>query len=126
MEQRVKVAFADAAEFGSDALLGRPKFARIFISYSLSMIPDWPRVVDRAVGLLADGGELHIVDFGGQESLPRWFRTGLRKWLALFHVRPTDDLEYTLAALARRMNARLAIERPFLGYAQYAVLRLDL
>ncbi len=49
LQSRVQVAFADAAEFDPGALFGRPKFSRIFISYSLSMIPDWPRVLDGAV-----------------------------------------------------------------------------
>jgi len=124
LQSRVRVAFADAADFDPSALFGRPRFARIFISYSLSMIPDWPRVLDGAVRLLADGGELHIVDFGRQEHLPRWFRNALRKWLALFHVHPRDELERTLVALAGRVNARLSIERPYFGYAQYVVLRL--
>jgi len=123
LQSRVRVAFADAEDFNPGALFGRPKFSRIFISYSLSMIPDWPRVLDGAMRLLVDGGELHIVDFGQQERLPRWFRTALRQWLALFHVHPRDDLERTLVALAGCMNARLTIERPYLGYAQYAVLR---
>lgn len=124
LQSRVRVAFADAADIDPSALFGRPKFARIFISYSLSMIPDWPRVLDGAVRLLADGGELHIVDFGRQEHLPYWFRNALRKWLALFHVHPRDEMEQALVALAGRVNARLSIERPYLGYAQYAVLRL--
>ena len=124
LQSRVRVAFADAADIDPSALPGRPKFARIFISYSLSMIPDWPRVLDGAVRLLADGGELHIVDFGRQEHLPHWFRRALRQWLALFHVHPRDEMERTLMALAGRVNARLSIERPYLGYAQYAVLRL--
>lgn len=122
-QSRVRVAYADAADFDPGALFGRPEFTRIFISYSLSMIPDWPRVLDGAMRLLADGGELHIVDFGTQERLPRWFRAALRQWLALFHVHPRDDMERKLMALASRMNARLSIERPYLGYAQYAVLR---
>lgn len=124
LQSRVRVAFADAADIDPSALLGRPKFARIFISYSLSMIPDWPRVLDGAIRLLADGGELHIVDFGRQEHLPRWFRNALRQWLGLFHVHPRDEMERTLMALAGRVNARLSVERPYLGYAQYAVLRL--
>ena len=124
LQSRVRVAFADAADIDPSALFGRPKFARIFISYSLSMISDWPRVLDGAVRLLADGGELHIVDFGRQEHLPPWFRNALRKWLALFHVHPRDEMERTLVTLAGRVNARLSVERPYFGYAQYAVLRL--
>lgn len=124
LQSRIRVAFADAADIDPSALFGHRKFSRIFISYSLSMIPDWPRVLDGAVRLLADGGELHIVDFGRQEHFPCWFRNALRKWLALFHVHPRDEMERALAALAGRANARLSVERPYLGYAQYAVLRL--
>jgi S-adenosylmethionine-diacylgycerolhomoserine-N-methlytransferase len=43
-------------------------------------------VIDVALSLLAPGGELHIVDFGGQKRLPGVFRALLRRWLALFHV----------------------------------------
>lgn len=124
LQSRVQVAFADAADFDPGTLFGRPKFTRIFISYSLSMIPDWPRVLDGAVRLLADRGELHIVDFGRQDRLPRWFRAALRRWLGLFHVHPRDELERILMELAGRLNAQLVFERPYLGYAQYAVLRL--
>jgi len=53
-----------------------PAFSRIFFSYSLSMIPDWRLALARALVWLPAGGELHIVDFGGQERLPRWFRAG--------------------------------------------------
>lgn len=124
LQSHVQVAFADAADFDPGTLFGRPKFTRIFISYSLSMIPDWPRVLDGAVRLLADRGELHIVDFGRQDRLPRWFRAALRRWLGLFHVHPRDELERILMELAGRLNAQLVFERPYLGYAQYAVLRL--
>lgn len=124
LQSHVQVAFADAADFDPGTLFGRPKFNRIFISYSLSMIPDWPRVLDGAVRLLAERGELHIVDFGRQDRLPRWFRAALRRWLGLFHVHPRDELERILIELAGRLNAQLVFERPYLGYAQYAVLRL--
>ena len=49
------------------------------------MIPQWEAVLQEAYGWLVPGGELHIVDFGRQEKLPRAFRTGLRAWLRLFH-----------------------------------------
>jgi S-adenosylmethionine-diacylgycerolhomoserine-N-methlytransferase len=81
-------------------------------------------VLDGAVRLLAERGELHVVDFGRQDRLPRWFRAALRRWLGLFHVHPRDELERILIELAGRVNAQLMFERPYLGYAQYAVLRL--
>ncbi len=121
---RVRVAHGDAAAFDPQRLFGRERFDRIFISYSISMIPDWNGAIDRALALLDEGGELHIVDFGGQSRLPAAFRVVLRRWLAMFHVTPRDGLERWLSAAARRRGAMLTMERPFRDYAQYAVLRM--
>jgi S-adenosylmethionine-diacylgycerolhomoserine-N-methlytransferase len=73
--------------------------------------------------LLAPGGELHIVDFGTQERLPRWFKHLLRRWLALFHVTPRDGLQQWLARHAAETGAALIFERPYRSYAQYARYR---
>jgi S-adenosylmethionine-diacylgycerolhomoserine-N-methlytransferase len=94
----------------------------VMISYSLSMIPDWRRVLEVAAGRLRPGGRLHIVDFGNQEGLPGITRALLLRWLAMFDVTPRDDLKGVLSALAEGAGARLSFERPFRGYAQYAVL----
>src|SRR6516225_5936051 len=84
----IRLARADATTFDPALQFGVPGFSRIFASYTLSMIPGWQVVLARALTWLAPGGELHIVDFGGQEGLPDWFRTSLRSWLGLFHVEP--------------------------------------
>jgi S-adenosylmethionine-diacylgycerolhomoserine-N-methlytransferase len=42
----------------------------------------------------------------------------------MFDVTPRDDLERALNRIADRCGARLRFERPFRGYAQYAVLTL--
>ena len=120
---RIRLARADAAAFDPALLFGVPGFSRIFVSYSLSMMPGWRAVLERALTWLCPGGELHVVDFGGQEQLPVWFRAGLRQWLRLFHVTPRDELERELTLLGLRSGALTAIERPFRGYAQYAVCR---
>jgi S-adenosylmethionine-diacylgycerolhomoserine-N-methlytransferase len=119
LSSRIHVAHADATAFDPGRLFGKAQFDRVFISYSLSMIPAWRAVLDSAIARLAPGGELHIVDFGGQEGLPRWFRSVLRRWLALFHVAPRDDFEQTLAS-THRLGATFVIERPYRDYAQYA------
>jgi S-adenosylmethionine-diacylgycerolhomoserine-N-methlytransferase len=124
LASQIRVAHADATRLDPQPLFGVARFERIFISYSLSMIPDWQAVIDGSIAILAPGGELHIVDFGGQQRLPGVFRTLLRRWLALFHVTPRDDLEEALRARARATGASLAFERPYRDYAQYAVLRL--
>lgn len=118
---RVRLARADATRFDPAILFGAPSFSRIFFSYTLSMIPAWERALAQAIVWLQPRGELHLVDFGGQEGLPAWFRGGLRHWLRRFHVVPSDGLE---AALARLPGVRIQVfERPHRGYAQYAVCR---
>jgi S-adenosylmethionine-diacylgycerolhomoserine-N-methlytransferase len=121
---QIRVAHADATRFDPQALFGIARFERIFISYSLSMIPGWQAVIDGSISTLAPGGELHIVDFGGQQRLPGVFRAVLRRWLALFHVTPRDEMETVLRARAQAAGASLMFERPYRDYAQYAVLRL--
>jgi S-adenosylmethionine-diacylgycerolhomoserine-N-methlytransferase len=120
---RIRVAHADATRLDPAPLFGTAQFDRIFISYSLSMIPQWRSVLEVATSLLAPDGELHVVDFGGQEGLPDTFRRLLRHWLALFHVTPCDDLEAVLKARAAANDTALAFARPYRGYAQYAVVR---
>jgi len=120
---RIGVAHADATRFDPEPLFDTPQFDRIFISYSLSMIPQWRGALDTAISLLAPNGELRIVDFGGQERLPGVFRRLLWRWLGAFHVAPRDDLEATLRARAAAIGASLIFERPYRGYAQYAALR---
>lgn len=117
----IRVAHADATAFDPAALFGVARFERVFLSYSLSMIPRWTSVLDGAVALLAPGGELHIVDFGGQGGLPALFRAGLRQWLDAFHVTPRDELERELRA--RAGNAAVTVMRPYRDYAQLARLK---
>jgi S-adenosylmethionine-diacylgycerolhomoserine-N-methlytransferase len=119
----VRLAQADATDFDPALLFGVPGFSRIFISYSLSMIPGWQNALGQAFAWLLPGGELHIVDFGRQERLPHWFRSGLRRWLGLFHVSPRDDLAAELTAQAAERGMIVDIERPFGGYAQRAICR---
>jgi S-adenosylmethionine-diacylgycerolhomoserine-N-methlytransferase len=124
LASRIHVARADATDFDPERLFGVPQFSRIFLSFSLSMIDEWRVVLETALSRLAPGGELHIVDFGGQEGLPTWFRRGFRHWLARFHVTPRDDLERDLARIAERFGAGSRVERPYRGYAQYAIVQI--
>lgn len=121
---RVRVAHGDGTAFDPQALFGVPSFDQVMISYSLSMIPDWRRVLQAAASRLKPGGRLHIVDFGNQERLPDIARALLLRWLAMFKVTPRADLEGVLSAMADSTRANLRFERPFRGYAQYAVLTL--
>ena len=57
-------------------------FARIFISYSLSMIPGWQAALDRGAALAGAGRLAAYRRFRRAGALPGWFRAGLRRWLA--------------------------------------------
>ena len=119
---RIRLVRGDASDFDAEALFGSAGFDRVFISYSLSMIPEWRRTVAAALDALHEGGSLHIVDFGRQEALPGWFKRGLRGWLAKFHVAPRDSMREVLEAEARRVGGRLHISSLYRGYALHAVV----
>ena len=122
LAKRIFLGEGDAADFDPQRLFGRTAFDRIFFSYSLSMIPPWPGALDRGASQLAPGGRLHVVDFGQQERLPRWFRGVLFGWLDRFHVAPRAELEQALSELAKRRGADLTFTRLYRGYACSAVL----
>jgi S-adenosylmethionine-diacylgycerolhomoserine-N-methlytransferase len=122
LQDRITVARADATEFSSLELFGIEGFDRVFISYSLSMIPPWREAIGEALKAVKPGGSLHIVDFGQQERLPGIFKKGLEAWLAKFSVEPRADLEAELQALAQRIGCQLEFERLLRDYAQHAVV----
>jgi S-adenosylmethionine-diacylgycerolhomoserine-N-methlytransferase len=124
LSSRIRVAHGDATGFDPQLLFGVPAFDHVMVSYSLSMIPAWTRVIESALSHLKPGGRLHIVDFGQQERLPGIARALLLRWLKMFDVTPRDDLERVLSGMANARGADLKFERPFRGYAQYAVLTL--
>ena len=122
MTGRIRVAHGDGTAFDPQLLFSLAAFDHVMISYSLSMIPDWRSVLQAAANRLTPGGRLHVVDFGNQERLPGIARALLLRWLAMFDVTPRDDLQAMLTAMAESSGAELEFERPFRGYAQYAVM----
>ncbi|MCV9999832.1 class I SAM-dependent methyltransferase [Pararhizobium sp. YC-54] len=107
---------ADATGFTSGEF-GQPGFDRIVVSYALSMIPEWEKAIDAAIGALNPGGSLHIADFGQQERLPRLFRRGLQGWLKRFHVTPRKTMATVLEAKAEALGDALAFRSIGRGYA---------
>jgi S-adenosylmethionine-diacylgycerolhomoserine-N-methlytransferase len=122
LSSRIAIAQADATTFDPVLLFGWANCERIFISYTLSMIPRWQQVLSRCVQCLPVGGSLHLVDFGQQERLPRWFKLLLFDWLGQFEVRPHQDLRGELEGLAAVRNMQLDFSALLRGYAWYAVL----
>jgi len=119
---KARLARADACRLEPASLFGVSSFDRIVLSYSLSMIPDWKGALAEAAKHLTPGGELHVVDFGSQARLPGWFRSGLRAWLARFHVTPRDDFAEAFGRIADQTGGRARSTELFRGYAQYGVL----
>jgi S-adenosylmethionine-diacylgycerolhomoserine-N-methlytransferase len=122
LASRIFVAKADATAFNAAGLFGRAAFDRVFISYALSMIPEWRRVVEQAIDMLAHDGALHLVDFGQCEGLPAEFKRLLFAWLAQFSVMPLADFEAEIANLTRLRGIACRVTRPYHGYAVSAVL----
>lgn len=120
---RVQLAQADACCFDGGQLFRRAQFDRIFISYGVSMIPDWQAALRMACAHLAPGGELHVVDFSDQRGLPDWFHRGLTSWLARFHVTPRLELEAALTQIAAEVGGSVRHQQLFRGYAQYGVVQ---
>ncbi|CDX30176.1 Type 11 methyltransferase [Mesorhizobium plurifarium] len=122
LSNKVSLARGDATDFDAKALFGIERFDRVFVSYSLSMIPGWEKTVSAALAALAPGGSLHVVDFGQQEGLPRWFRALLRGWLRKFHVTPRASLRDVLESESQRTSATFRFRTLYRGYAWLGVI----
>lgn len=117
MADRAVLVPADACDFDAAALFGIDTFDRVFLSYSLSMIPDWQGALNEAARHVAPGGQLSVVDFSLQRKLPGWFAKGLHAWLAKFHVAPRPALPEALTRLGQEMGAQVTVLHPFRDYA---------
>ena len=92
---------ADATRFGPS----RPVDA-VYLSYSLTMIPDWFAAIDNALAMLRPGGVIGVVDFYVSRKHPAsglkrhglFHRTFWPLWFGHDGVRPNPDhLPYLLA-----------------------------
>lgn len=116
---RIRLAQADATDFDAVRSFGTGSFDRVYFSYTLSMIPEWQRAMSRAAELLHPGGELHVVDFGTCEQLPKAAKLALHRWLAAFHVTPRKDLAMVADAIARTGNMTQDHWQTHRGYAAH-------
>ncbi|HEX7875970.1 MAG TPA: class I SAM-dependent methyltransferase [Sphingobium sp.] len=117
MADRVVLMRGDACGFDPQALFGRARFERVFISYALSMIPDWQGALRQAAGCVAPAGKLEVVDFGQQDGLPGFWKRALFGWLARFHVSPRADFKRVLERLAEDMGGFPHSRTLYRGYA---------
>ncbi|MCF8495950.1 MAG: class I SAM-dependent methyltransferase, partial [Alphaproteobacteria bacterium] len=109
LERSVRVVQGYSQSFDPAVLFGLEKpLDKIVFSYALSIIPPWRESLDKALDLLPSGGEIHIVDFGGQEGLSPAFRSILFRWLSLFHVYYKPEISDYLRAWAREGKGNLS------------------
>lgn len=117
LSSNITLVQGDASNFNVQGLFGFEKADHVFFSYTLSMIPPWQEAINQGFQALAEDGTLHIVDFGQQEELPRWFRAILMKWLAFFHVEPREELAGVAASLADKHGRKGKFTALYKGYA---------
>ncbi|NJM91647.1 MAG: class I SAM-dependent methyltransferase [Rhodospirillaceae bacterium] len=122
LNDRIRLVRGDATNLDGAALVGEPLFDRVFISYSLSMMPSWRMTLERALRALAPGGRLVIVDFGDLAGWPGWFRAAFLRWLALFQVCPREDLADVAARLAGMRGCAIVARSLYRGYARYLII----
>jgi S-adenosylmethionine-diacylgycerolhomoserine-N-methlytransferase len=122
LSHRIRLAQGDATEFDPVAIFGVEAFDRVYVSYTLSMVPPWRAALAHGLGLTALDGRFSVVDFGFCEGLGSVARLILHGWLKLFHVAPRAELEDELRSLARSSRRKVRFERPFGGYAQLGVV----
>ncbi|MCV0424258.1 MAG: methyltransferase domain-containing protein [Roseibium sp.] len=123
LSSQIQLIEGDAGSPSATNALEVSAFDRVFYSYTLSMIPVWREALAAGCSRLAEGGRIHVVDFGQQGSLPGWFKRLLFSWLKSFHVTPRAGLEAELSNLAQNCGAELRFHRLYRGYSDYAELR---
>lgn len=122
LTDRIILAQGDAGSFDVERLFGVRAMDRIFMSYTLSMIPPWIEAIERGAASLVPGGSLHIVDFGQYERLPALAKRLHFKSLADFHVHPRAELPAVLRRVAQQRGLALDFRSSLRGYVWSASL----
>ena len=122
LSDRITLAQGDAGDFDVAALFGLAEIDRVFMSYTLSMIPPWQEAIVQGAAALAPGGSLHIVDFGQYERLPALAKRLHFKSLNDFHVFPRQNLLAVLEGVAVERKMAVKFTPLYRGYAWEASL----
>lgn len=120
----VPIAQGFSQNFSPEELFSVEKpLDKIVFSYALSIIPPWKESIDHALELLPSGGEMHIVDFGGMENHPAWFRKFVFWWLSMFHVYHKPEILEHLEFLKAGGKGSLHVRHMYKGYTTIAVFK---
>ncbi|KTF69914.1 class I SAM-dependent methyltransferase [Sphingomonas sp. HT-1] len=122
LSDKITLAQGDAGAFDVGALFGLGQVDRVFMSYTLSMIPPWKEAIALGARALAPGGSLHIVDFGQYERLPGFAKRFHFKELNAFHVYPRADLRAVVEGIAAEQGLTASFRSSLRGYTWSAGL----
>ncbi len=123
-ENSVTLQQSFSQNFEPQSLFGIDKpIDKIVFSYALSIIPPWKESIDHAIELLPAGGEMHIVDFGGQRGLPKLVRSFIFWWLKMFHVYYKPEIIRYLKKLDRADIGAIEITPLYRGYTYHAIFK---
>ncbi len=120
---RIVLAKGDATAFDPAKLFGPSHFDRVFISYALSMIPQWRDVLRSAAACVSQGGKVLILDFGDFDGYPGLLRSAQLAWLSRFSVKPIPSMDRKIGMLAEQTGFAAATEKLYGGYAILATLQ---
>ncbi len=123
LRTRIHLAQGDATDFNPQKVFRQNAFDRIYVSFTLSMVPDWQSAVTNAVSMLKPDGELHVVDFGQCEGLSRSFRSILFCWLNLFSVQPQKDLLDVVRTVATESGFETESGSLYGGYSWRVIVK---
>jgi S-adenosylmethionine-diacylgycerolhomoserine-N-methlytransferase len=119
---KITLAEGDAGAFDTQSLFGLAQVDRVFMSYTLSMIPPWQDAIALGAKCLAPGGSLHIIDFGQYERLPGLLKRVHFKSLNDFHVFPRRELPAVLKRIAEEQGLGMEFTPLYWDYAWSATL----
>jgi S-adenosylmethionine-diacylgycerolhomoserine-N-methlytransferase len=117
LKGKVPLEVALAQTFSANAFGLAEPFDRVVFSYALSIMDDWQAAADHALTQIKPGGKLHVVDFGNQDGLPRWFKWVLGKWLHQFHVRFRPEVKAHFETLQSSGKGTMTYRNVSRGYA---------
>lgn len=92
----------------ADATTWRPAkpVDRVYLSYALTMMPDWQAVLANAQAMLAPGGRIGVVDFHLSGGAGRFGKLFWRRWFGHDGVRLSERHLPELRALFREVLAQ--------------------
>lgn len=122
LNHRIILAVGDATDFDPKQMFSIAAFDRVFFSYSLSMIPNWPQALAGALNVTSASGKLMLVDFGQLQGLPRIVHSALMAWLRLFHVHPDPSVLFGAKEAAEAAKRDFAAQSLYGDYCWLAVI----